>query len=684
MELLNPETCQTFNPGDRFAVKALITNDSGTDLGNVSATINITGNAALVSSLPMQTLTKVIGNDTNHTLDAYSQAEITWQLYCTGAGEVHIYVTSSALDPSLTTVSETVNVHQRYIAEIGVEILSPGVCTNIASSQTFAVTARVNSTGDLTAENVYAYIYPGDNSSLIPEDVYWRSLGDMEQYDEATVSWTLHCDGTGDAGCGWESETIQVYIETTSPEASAYPNSDTVTIQQYPAAHLVATIGEMMPVAVGVCEEFVIPYTIKNTGQADAWDASVTLSVFPEGSIRIAAGEGGYTQYIGAITGWDTGDIYEGYFKVHCKEVCESTITITPAGFDECGWYPAEKTDPCDGVDRERGAPGDDGGPWCPCWGLEPGRAIPDKFIEPASETVKQIDTGGLDLEIMKYVDDAYPDIEQTVEFTIMVYNWGPTAATGVVVTDLLPSDLIFEMAETGPYGDYDEVTGVWDLGSLSVGAVATLQIWATVDTTDEIVNTAEITAVDQPDGYPLNDEDYVVLNQEATPPVTDWTIELDSGWNLISLPLIPTYGGNITTFLSSISANVLTVWAYDPVAGWTSWAPGWGGDLTAMEDGLGYWINMSGADTLSFAGVELPLPPLTPPTYDVAVGWNLIGFKSTAAMTAGDYLNAIVGDWVRIYGFDSGMFQVVQSGSLMQPGYGYWLAATAEGTIYP
>jgi len=262
-----------------------------------------------------------------------------------------------------------------------------------------------------------------------------------------------------------------------------------------------------------------------------------------------------------------------------------------------------------------------------------------------------------------------------------MVYNYGPTDATGVVVEDLLDAGLIFEMAEAGDYGTYNDSTGVWDLGSLTAGAVATLQIWATVDTTDEIVNTAAITAVDQPDGFPLNDEDFVVLNQEA---FADWTINLSLDWNLISLPLIPDDGGNITEFLTSVSANVITVWAYDSVAGWTSWAPGWGGDLTAMEDGLGYWINMSGADDLYFTGVELPLPPQTPPTYGVAVGWNLIGFKSTAAMTAGDYLNAIGGDWTRIYGFDDGMFQVVQSGDLMQPGYGYWLAAIAAGTIYP
>jgi uncharacterized repeat protein (TIGR01451 family) len=694
VEIVNPETCDTFNPQDRFAVKALITNDSGTPLGNVSATVHIVGNAALVDqgSQGQQSTdyTKIIGNDTNHTLAAYSKAEITWELYCTGAGEVFIEVTATALDPYLTTVSEEVNIHQRHIAEISVEILSPGVCTNVASSQTFAVTARVNSTGDLTAENVYAYINTGSYASLIDGEDMYRYLGDMEQGDTEVVSWTLHCDGTDQSSCDWRDNQFCVYVNTDSPEGSAYPNSDCELVHQYPAAHLEVTIDEdeIMPLAVGVCDEFVVPYKVYNTGQADAWEVSATLSVFPEGSIRIASGQGGYTQYIGTLTGWGTEDVYEGTFIVHCKAACESTITITPAGYDECGWYPAEKQDPCDGVTFGVNGAHGSSGPWCPCWGMEPGRAIPDKFIEPASQTVKQIDSGGLDLELLKYVDDANPEIEQTIVFTIMVYNWGPTAATGVEVTDLLPSGLTFEMAETGPYGDYDEVTGVWDVGSLSVDAVATLQIWATVDTEDEIINTAAITAVDQPDGYPLDDEDFVILNQEA---YTDWTISLDSGWNLISLPLIPTYGGNITTFLSSISANVDTVWSYDasiadPLERWTSWAPGWGGDLTKMKDGLGYWIKMDDADDLYFVGVEIVTEPspLPPPAYSVAVGWNLIGFKSTSSMTAGDYLNAIAGNWTRIYGFADGKYSVVQSGDLMQSGFGYWLAANAEGTIYP
>jgi hypothetical protein len=89
----------------------------------------------------------------------------------------------------------------------------------------------------------------------------------------------------------------------------------------------------------------------------------------------------------------------------------------------------------------------------------------------------------------------------------------------------------------------------------------------------------------------------------------------------------------------------------------------------------------MTAAATLTVDGVVNPMPPETPPTYDVAAGWNLIGFKSTCTRTAGAYLYGV--PFVRIWGFADGWVPV-QSGDMMQPGLGYWIAATGPGTIFP
>jgi len=170
-----------------------------------------------------------------------------------------------------------------------------------------------------------------------------------------------------------------------------------------------------------------------------------------------------------------------------------------------------------------------------------------------------------------------------------------------------------------------------------------------------------------------------------ACPDLTSVDIALNSGWNLISLPLIPT-NGNITGsggLLTGIWSHVASVWAYDTSSGWTSDIHGGPTpSLTQMQAGLGYWINMNSAATFTESGIVNPVPPGLPPTYTVAAGWNLMGFKSTCARAASDYMGSV--PWVRIWGYANGAWSAAQSGTLLQPGLGYWIAATSAGTIYP
>ncbi len=165
--------------------------------------------------------------------------------------------------------------------------------------------------------------------------------------------------------------------------------------------------------------------------------------------------------------------------------------------------------------------------------------------------------------------------------------------------------------------------------------------------------------------------------------PVT--SISLESGWNLISPMLIPTDSA-IATVLTGVTVD--SVHAYDPTAtpAWTSYIPGAPSDLGTIDDGKGYWVEMSDAATLTIQGVDLPTPPEMPPTYGVVVGWNLIGFKSTTAKVTSDYLAAISGQYTMIYSFNaaSQIYVAVQSSGDFEPGNGYWIAITEAGTIYP
>jgi uncharacterized repeat protein (TIGR01451 family) len=103
------------------------------------------------------------------------------------------------------------------------------------------------------------------------------------------------------------------------------------------------------------------------------------------------------------------------------------------------------------------------------------------------------------DLSLRKAVTNPNVMLGEQTSFIIEVRNDGPDNATGVQVTDQLPAGLVY-VSHTASQGNYDEGSGVWDLGTLNNGNRATLNLMVRVETTDEASNSAEITASDQID----------------------------------------------------------------------------------------------------------------------------------------------------------------------------------------
>ena len=124
----------------------------------------------------------------------------------------------------------------------------------------------------------------------------------------------------------------------------------------------------------------------------------------------------------------------------------------------------------------------------------------------------------------------------EDITFTIELTNDGPSDATNVDVEDVLPDGLTFVSATTTE-GTYDQLTGLWDVGTVENEATKTLTIKATVDSADEIENIAQVTASDQfdPDSTPDNNEpgeddqdSATVSPEEATPNIIDGTTGMD------------------------------------------------------------------------------------------------------------------------------------------------------------
>jgi uncharacterized repeat protein (TIGR01451 family) len=115
-------------------------------------------------------------------------------------------------------------------------------------------------------------------------------------------------------------------------------------------------------------------------------------------------------------------------------------------------------------------------------------------------------DPQSADLLVIKSVSDPKPHKGDTISYIVGVVNTGPATATGVTVTDLLPGGVTFVMS-TASQGAYNNVTGIWTIGSVAPAATATLTIFVTVDQTNTIVNTATVDG-DQFDPIPANNTD--------------------------------------------------------------------------------------------------------------------------------------------------------------------------------
>ncbi|MDG3581874.1 PKD domain-containing protein [Galbibacter pacificus] len=145
------------------------------------------------------------------------------------------------------------------------------------------------------------------------------------------------------------------------------------------------------------------------------------------------------------------------------------------------------------------------------------------------------------DLALTKSVNVTTQDVGALVSFTVTITNNGPAIASGVEVTDLLPSGYTF-VGANGP-GTFNGTTGVWSIGQdIPVGATVNGIIVARVNATGDYLNTAEITAADQTDPDTTNNSD----DAEVTPNTL-----IDLSLNKLVSKLLPDVGEEITFSLA-------------------------------------------------------------------------------------------------------------------------------------
>ena len=223
-----------------------------------------------------------------------------------------------------------------------------------------------------------------------------------------------------------------------------------------------------------VGSEITFQITLTNEGPQDATGVEVT-DLLPSGYdfVLFSSTEGTYNETTGV---WTVGNIASG-----TSETLLIDVLVNPTG-DYLNIAQVTSSDVAD-VDS---TPNNDDG---------------DQSEDDEASAVTTPVISIADLSLTKEVvdGDTTPLVGQEITFEITIRNDGPQTATGVEVTDLLPSGYDFQTFSSST-GSYDETTGVWTVGNLDNGDVETLLIDVIVNPTGDYLNIAEISASDVAD----------------------------------------------------------------------------------------------------------------------------------------------------------------------------------------
>ena len=158
-----------------------------------------------------------------------------------------------------------------------------------------------------------------------------------------------------------------------------------------------------------------------------------------------------------------------------------------------------------------------------------------------------------VDVAIVKRVlGTTSPNVGDIINYEISVSNAGPNTATGVEVTDILPTGLRFISYNSS--STYDSATGIWNVGSVSTSDNKVLIIEAEVLSSGDYQNCADVTSINQGDSDLTNNESCVTIT-----PTSSADLELNMSVNNNN-PLVDTniiFTLNLTNNGPSNATNV-------------------------------------------------------------------------------------------------------------------------------
>jgi uncharacterized repeat protein (TIGR01451 family) len=364
-------------------------------------------------------------------------------------------ITASGAQDTNPTNDSASATETPQLADLAVAKTVSNATPNVGDQITFTVTLTNN--GPDAATNVML-------EDLLPAGLTFVSATPSQgAYNSGTGVWNVGTVSSGTPQTLTITATVVSAAAATNvaaitgadqfdPDTNNNSASATETPQRTDLA-IVKTVSDSMP---HVGDQITYTLVVANTGPDTATGVTV-LDLLPTGVtfVSASAGQGAYDNVTGI---WDVGTV-----AFSATATLNITVTVAiPGQIENTATVDGDQFDPNDGNN--------------------------------SSSTTHRANAA--DLAIVKSVSDAQPDLGEQITYTLIVANTGPDTATQVVVTDSLPAGVTFVSA-IASQGTYDNVSGIWTVGSIASAATATLTITVTVTSVTSvtaITNTATVT----------------------------------------------------------------------------------------------------------------------------------------------------------------------------------------------
>ncbi|GHB67270.1 beta strand repeat-containing protein [Persicitalea jodogahamensis] len=241
------------------------------------------------------------------------------------------------------------------------------------------------------------------------------------------------------------------------------------------------------------------------------------------------------------------------------------------------------------------------------------------------------------DLMLTKMVDNATPNVGSNVVFTITVTNSGPGIATGVEVTDQLPSGYTFVSDDGATASTYNEITGLWTIGTILAGNSATLAITAQVNPTGVYLNYAQVSASNDLDidsspgnGPQTPDEDDDDQVTTVPVPVADLAITKTDGSATYTPGLPVTYTIVVSNAGPSDVTGATVADAIPASLTGVAWTSATAGTASVVSGGSGTGNNLSASVSIP-AGAANTVTFTVTGTVSAATTGNLVNTATVA-----------------------------------------------------